>query len=238
MQTLHDAANVVNRRALSETKASSGFSFKIGEYEYPVRGDPRHIQVSVMHAALSGGDTVRSNLGITTANAAEILWNELLWWQTVYFGPRPSKRIAVLVSKAQEELARQVVHGTSTAGADLELYTLIEALKRPGRGVSFRVALPNLKLLTNDGTTEQEYDVVSVVLKGDKDVEVWVWGVTTEANLDAKRTTDLGKIQRLKDLLGGRWETDVRVVTCYTHIDGNDICLEIDGRQERRSITP
>ena len=51
-------------------------------------------------------------------------------------------------------------------------------------------------------------------------------------------TADFGKIQRLKDLLGGRWEDDVRVVTCYVHRDGNDICLEVDGRQERRRITP
>jgi len=79
--------------------------------------------------------------------------------------------------------------------------------------------------------------VVSVALKGDKDVEVWVWGVTTAADLGPKRTDDLGKIQKLKDLLGGRWETDVRVVTCYVHREGNNICLEIDGVQTRRAIT-
>jgi hypothetical protein len=77
---------------------------------------------------------------------------------------------------------------------------------------------------------------VSVVLKEDKHVEVWVWGVTTETNLSRKRTADLAKIQKLKDLLGGRWEADVRVATSYVHKDGNDICCEIDGRQERRTL--
>jgi hypothetical protein len=99
--------------------------------------------------------------------------------------------------------------------------------------VSFRIALPNLKLLKDDGKTEGEYDVVSIVLKNDKDVEVWVWGVTTEANLEQKRTEDLGKIQKLKDLLGMRWEADIKIVTSYVHIEGNEICREIDGVHTR-----
>lgn len=41
-------------------------------------------------------------------------------------------------------------------------------------------------------------------------VEVWIWGVTTEANITKKRTDDTAKIQKLKDLLGNRWDTDVR----------------------------
>jgi hypothetical protein len=61
-----------------------------------------------------------------------------------------------------------------------------------------------------------------------------LWGGTTEQNLAPKRTADLAKIQKLKDLLGNRWAADVRVVTCYIHKDGNDICCEIDGVQERR----
>lgn len=48
---------------------------------------------------------------------------------------------------------------------------------------------------------------------------------------------EMAKIQKFKDLLGNRWGTDIRVVTCYVHMDGNDICLEIDGRQEKRPIS-
>jgi len=52
------------------------------------------------------------------------------------------------------------------------------------------------------------------------------------------QTTLAIRIQRLNDLLRRRRGADIRVVICITHVDGNDICLEIDGRQERRSITP
>ena len=79
--------------------------------------------------------------------------------------------------------------------------------------------------------------MVSVILKEDKHVEVWVWGVTTEQNLAKKREEDLGKIEKLKDTLGNRWGDDVRSVTCYVHKDGNDICLDIDGKKTKRPIT-
>jgi hypothetical protein len=149
----------------------------------------------------------------------------------------PTKKVSAAVEEAQSILAQQVIGAGLGAEADLELYTLLEALKHPKKSVSFRIALPNLRLMKDNGAIENEYDVVSVALKDDKDVEVWVWGVTTAADLGPKRMDDLGKIQKLKDLLGGRWEADVRVVTCYVHRDGNDICLEIDGVQTRRTIT-
>jgi len=190
-----------------------------------------------MHAAMSGSEEVRKKLGMNTNVAAEILWNELTAWQSIYFGLRPTMKVAAAVDEAQSLLAKNVIAAVPTAQIDLELYTLLEALKHPDGSVSFRIALPNLKLMKDDGTPENEYDVVSVALKGDKDVEVWVWGVTTDQNLGPKRTADLGKIQKLKDLLGGRWEADVRIVTCYVHRDGKDICLEIDGTQTRRTIS-
>lgn len=237
LDTLRKAADVVNKRVSASAKPSSGgFSYKIGDYEYPAHGDPRNLQVNVMHAALSGGEAVRANLGVTPEDAAKILWTELLHWQTEYFGLQPSKKLYDLLAEAQEELAKRVIQGAAASASDLELYTLLEALRHPDTGVSFRIALPNLKLIKDDGQTENEYDVVSVSLKQDKHVEVWVWGVTTEANLNAKRNADLGKIQKLKDLLGQRWGDDVRTVSCYIHQEGRDICLEIDGKQSRRQI--
>ena len=238
LKLLRNAANVVNRRASGKADPSMEFSIKIGGYEYPLHGDPRDLQVSTMHAALLGADSVRKNLGITKENAAEMLWDELMKSQSAYFGLRPTQTIAAMARKTQELLGRQVIAGAASAASDLELYVLLEALEHPGNGVSFRVALPNLKLLKEDGTVENEYDVVSVVLKKNKEVEVWVWGVTTDADLTPKRTADLAKIQKLKDLLGGRWAGDVRIVTCYIHKDGNDICLDIDGRPERRVFVP
>jgi len=236
VDTLRKAADVVNRHASRKGRPSGKFTFKIGEYEYPAPGDPWNLQVNVMHAALSGGESVQAKLGVTVEKAAEILWTELLRWQTEYFGLRPARNVLNLLRGAQEELAKRVIQRAGTAASDLELYTLLEALRHPDAAVSFRIALPNLRLMKGDGQRENEYDVVSVSLKGDKHVEVWVWGVTTEANLDSKRTEDLSKIQKLKDLLGARWEDDVRVATNYVHRDGNHICCEIDGRQERRHV--
>ena len=236
LDALRKAADVVNKRACGRAKPSGGFSFKIGDYEYPARGDPWNLQINVMHAALSGGAAFRTSLGVTTEDAARILWTELLRWQSEYFGLRPTRKVINLLDKAQEELAKRVIQGAENAAADLELYALLEALRHPDVRVSFRVALPNLKVMKNDGQDENEYDVVSVALKEDKHVEVWVWGVTTEANLETKRTADLGKIQRLRDLVGNRWEDDVRVVTCYIHKEGTTIVHDIDGRQSRRVV--
>jgi hypothetical protein len=236
LKTLRKAANVVNNRASGQLETSGNFSFMIGGYEYPIRGDPQELQISTMHAALSGNDTVRGNLGISVEDASELLWAELLRWQTVYFGLRPTQAVLSLADEAQKNLGARVAASAATAAEDLEVYALLEALKHPDKGVSFRVTLPNVKIVNERGLDENEYDVVSVVLKEDKHVEVWVWGVTTETNLSRKRTADLAKIQKLKDLLGGRWEADVRVATSYVHKDGNDICCEIDGRQERRTL--
>jgi hypothetical protein len=236
LPTLRKAADVVNSRASGKSLMPGDYSFIIGGYEYPFRGDPQELQINTMHAALSGSDEVRKNLDLSTTDAAQILWGELTAWQSIYFGLRPSKKVSSVVKEAQGLLARRVIQAAPGAEIDLELYTFLEAMNHPGSCVSFRIALPNLKLLKEDGNVENEYDVVSVVLRDDKHVEVWVWGVTTEANLVPKRIADLGKIQKLRDLLGGRWDADVRVVTCYVHKDGNDICLEIDGVQTRRTI--
>jgi hypothetical protein len=111
------------------------------------------------------------------------------------------------------------------------------ALKCPQAHICFRISLPNIKLLREDHNIENEYDVVSVLLKGGKEVEVWIWGVTTESDIERKRLADHAKIQKLKDLLGNRWEGDVRTRECYIHLEGNRICCEIDGTQEKRQIT-
>jgi hypothetical protein len=236
LAALRKAGDFINKRISERSEASGEFSFKIGGYEYPVRSDPQALQLNMMHASLSGDDSVRKNLGIKVEEAAELLWHELLDWQSMYFSQRPSQKVMALVEEAQSQLAKQVVEPAPSAETDLELYALLEALKHPSDTVSFRVVLPNLKLLKEDGATENEYDVVSVALKDDKDVEVWVWEVTTKQDLTSKRNEDMARIQRLKDLLGGRWETDVRVVTNYIHKDGTDICCEIDGRQSRRHV--
>ena len=237
LEKLARAARVVNGHATGNADVSGEFNVKIGGYEYPYHGDPQEVEINMMHAALAGSDEVRKRLGVSQNAAAQTLWRELLDWQSVYFDRRCAKSISQLIEAAQTLLARHVVAAAPDSAIELELYALLEALKRPPSGVSFRLALPNLKLLREDGSVENEYDVVSIVLKNDKDVEVWVWGVTIESNLNKKRVDDLGKIQKLKDLLGGRWVEDIRVVTCYVHLEAQDICLEMDGVQSRRSVS-
>jgi hypothetical protein len=235
--SLRPAAEVVNRRLSSETAADGEMSIRVGEFAYAFHGDPEEFRVNAMHAAISGDDTVRKNLGMTLEDAAGVLWWQLLLWQSLHFGLQPTKAFTKLLDEAQKALAANVLAGAPTAEGDLEAYTLLEALKHPADSVSFRIALPNLKLMKEDGQPENEYDVVSVILKEDKHVQVWVWGVTVEQNLTAKRNDDMAKIQKLKDLLGQRWGGDVTVRTCYVHKDGNDICCEIDGCQSRRTVT-
>ncbi len=129
--TFRKAAGVVNSRASGKSAVSGDFSYKIGGYEYPVRGDPQELQINLMHAALSGGDEVRKKLDISIENAAGILWSELTAWQSIYFGLKMTKGILLLVEEAQNSLAQLVITNSDKAETDLELYTLLEALKHP-----------------------------------------------------------------------------------------------------------
>jgi hypothetical protein len=236
-EALKPAAEVVNRRASSKSAGDGEMSIQVGGVAYAFHADPYEFEVNAMHAAILGDDTVRKNLGMSLEDASGVLWNELLRWQSLHFGLQATKTFSKLIDDVQAVLAKNVLAGVPTAEADLEAYALLEALKHPADSVSFRIALPNLKLLKEDGRDENEYDVVSVILKEDKFVEVWIWGVTVEQNLTSKRNNDMAKIQKLKDLLGQRWAGDVTVRTCYVHKDGSHICCEIDGCQTRRSVT-
>jgi hypothetical protein len=234
---LKKSAEVINTRVTSHPAADGEMTIRLGGSAYSMPNDQHEFQVNAMHAAISGGESVQKILGMSLEDAAAVLWSELLRWQSLHFGLQSTKTFGKLVEAAQGVLATQVIVGAPSAEIDLELYALLEALKHPADSVSFRITLPNLKLMNDDGRPENEYDVVSVILKEDKHVEVWVWGVTVEQNLTAKRDSDMKKIQRLKDLLGQRWGGDVTVRTCYVHKDGNAICREIDGCQTRSPVT-
>ena len=235
---LKAAAELVNRRATTGQATEGEMSIQVGGFAYAFHGDPREFQINGMHAAISCDDAVRKNLAMTLEDAAQVLWGQLLQWQSLHFGLQSAKTLATLLEVTQTVLAKRVVARGPTAEGDLELYSLLEALKHPADSVSCRIALPNLRLTKEDGRDENEYDVVSVILKEDKYVEVWVWGVSVEQNLTPKRKADMEKIQKLKDLWGQRWGSDVTVRTCYIHKEGNDICCEIDGCQQRRTFAP
>jgi hypothetical protein len=236
--TLKNAAEYVNRISSSGSSSSGpgAVCIRIGEFDYPAQGSQYNTIINVMHAAIHGDKKVREILGLELETASKILWNQLFEWQSTFFCRRTDTKIISLINEIQDKLAKNVILRVGESQKDLELYTFLEALKQPTDSTTFRIVLPNLKLKKDDGNDENEYDVVSIILKNNKDVEVWVWGVTIEQNIDEKRTSDILKIQKLKDLLGNRWGEDIRVVICYVHKDKNTIVCDIDGRQDRRNI--
>src|SRR5205823_7501176 len=144
------AAEIVNRRATSGLAMEGEMSIRVGEFAYPFHGDPQEFQINAMHAAISGDDKLREKLGMDLKLARWVLWGQLLQWQSHYFGVQSSKRLTALLNSAQAALAKEVLSGAATAKRDLEIYALLEALKQPADSVSFRIALPNLKLIRED----------------------------------------------------------------------------------------
>ncbi|HUU29434.1 MAG TPA: hypothetical protein VM123_16650 [archaeon] len=188
----------------------------------------------IMQASIFGPEDLRQKLGLDLENARRMLWSYMFQWQNRFFQIKPVTALQNLIRSAQEVLHQRVIEEAETKGIDMELYILLESLQQPSENVKFRVSLPNVIIFKEDGTTESEYDVVSVVLKHDNKVEVWIWGSTTEANYSKKRTEDKRKIQILKDKIGQRWSGEIRTPDCYAHVVQKQLQLEIDGRQESR----
>jgi hypothetical protein len=187
----------------------------------------------LMYAAIAGDEEFRNKLDFSLVRAGRLLWAELLTWQHRYFLKKPLQSCERFRREVQEAIKLRVLASEDGAEFDLELYTLLESVSKPEDQV-FRISLPGVVLKGDNKEKINEYDVVSFVLRDGKTAEVWVWGVTTEAGINKKRTDDTAKIQKLKDLLGNRWESDVRTVFNYVHVDGGKIALEVDGVQERR----
>jgi hypothetical protein len=234
---LKGAIEVIKTKSNNRLTDENNISVRIGEVDYPLSADPRKLALDTLSFVLSSKSLPHNQALIAYLRQGSlIIWAELLNWQSVYFGNKPSKKVIDFITEAQRLLAINVVNQTPSSQSDFEIYTFLESLKNPSDRISFRMALPNLILLTEEKITENEYDVVSVLLKDDKKVEVWIWGVTTEADIIRKRTNDHVKIQKLKDLLGSRWGGDVRTVENYLYKEGNDICCEIDSVQTKRRI--
>ena len=188
----------------------------------------------IMQAALSGSDDQRRKLGMSIENARQMLWTYLFQWQERFFQKAPVQSLRTLNKAMQEALYARIMAGEETKGKDLELYILLESLKHPNENVRFRISLPNVILLKPDGQADNEYDVISIVLKKDNTVETWIWGATTEKNYNQKRRSDLDKMQILKDKIGQRWSGEVRTPIGYVHVENNQLKLEYDGTQESR----
>lgn len=183
--------------------------------------------------AISGSDELRDKLRFPLSKALRVLWAELFTWQHIHFPRSQIDGCERFRTETQSHLRDRILAGSEGRDFDLEIYTLLESLAQP-EDHAFRISLPGVVLLDDGKEKVNEYDVVSFVLRQGGGVEVWIWGVTTEANITKKRTDDTAKIQKLKDLLGNRWDTDVRAVFNYVHVEGDRLVLEVDGRQERR----
>jgi len=234
--TLKGAANYLGRSAGSRDSSAHGIKLLIAGLEQPLASAGLDLPLKVMKAAVTGSEETRKTLGMDMEGAREVLWEHLLAWQDVYFSKRPVKAIVSVVKSVQASLLKHVLGDGSSKARDLELYTLLESLIQPYDRVQFRLSLPNFELINDNRQPENEYDVVTFVVRADKSVETWIWGVTTEENIATKRNSDMAKIQKMKDLLGNRWSGEIRTVQNYAHIENGEVCLEVDGRQEHRGL--
>jgi hypothetical protein len=167
-------------------------------------------------------------------DARRSLWSYLLQWQNRFFQRAPVKSLSDLCGSIQSALREKILNNEESKATDLELYLLFEALLYPKENVKFRLVLPNLVLKKPDGNMENEYDIVSMVLKSNNQVEFWIWGATTDLNPSKKRKDDLDKIQKLKDKIGQHWSGEIRTPHCYAYVRDRQIMLEYDGRQKIR----
>lgn len=231
---LHKAVKYLSKSDNSSTSGNE-IILKIAGIEHPLESLERGMPLTLMKAVLTGSEEVRKSLGMSLEEAMHIFWSYTLMWQDRFFSPYPKKTISDLIIRSQELLAEQILNNDPEKESKLELYTFLESLVNPPDDVRVRFTFPNIVILKEDRNPENEYDVVTILGKKGKSVEVWIWGVTTESDLSAKRSSDTQKIQQLRDLLGNRWGGEIRAIQNYIHIHNNQICLEIDGRQERRN---
>ncbi len=233
---LKRAANYVHGRYRPKGQTIDQLSLVIGGKGYPISGQVDDLFLSVMHAALVSDPAMQNRLGMPARQARAILWSHLLSRQSVYFKGKVAVVIANLLRDAQRKLGARTARRQAGAAQDLETYTFLEALLSPATEVSFRIVLPNFTVMSDENKPENEYDVVSLMLRTHGAAEAWVWGVTCDSNVQKKQRDDLAKIQKLKNILGTRWGGEIRTVTNYVHLDRHAICVEVDGRQDKRAF--
>jgi len=234
---LKKVVRLIGKKNTPPSSVGEQVKLVIAGIEWPIAPmNPENLFLKVAEAALVGSEDTRKTLGLDLGDALEILWRQMLFWQDRHFVPKPPQAVEELVSETQNKLMERIRDNESTRASDLEIYAFLESLRKPADNVKFRLSVPNYVVIADRGNTTNEYDVVSIILKAYSTVEVWVWGVTTEDNIEAKRRDDLAKMNRLRDLLGNRWGGEIRTVSNYVHIEDNAICLDIDGRQERRRL--
>lgn len=236
---LRDVAGLVKRKTVVSVDGSKQIALRIGDVDVQYRRDQYELLMNMMYAALSSGsDTITESLGYSPPNYFNvILWSELIKWQSIYFGIKPSNQVLNFVKCAQDQLCKGIRKNNEQASKDLEYYCYLESLIHPSKKISLRYSAINLQVYSDEKKTENEYDVVSILLIDDKDVEVWIWGVTTNKDIKSKKKEDHAKIEKLKEHIQGQWEGDVKIVVNYVYKKGSTLYCDIDGRIEKRILT-
>ncbi len=233
LSEIKKVANIVIKKYSSD-KANTPISIRVGDIDYPLPSSHVGFRANMMHAAIYAPEEMRKKMKINLKAASEILLSELLLGQPIYFS-HISKSVKNLITLMQNDLITLIKQNKNVA-SNLEYYAFLEALKYPSEKISFRFVLPNLILFKDDGKMENEYDVISIFLKSDKEVELWIWGVSSSQDISIKQKEDYGKIQILRNKIGNRWGGEIKVVTNYIYCNNQELILDIDGRQERRQF--
>jgi len=234
---LKKVAKFIGKKNTATSSSGEHIKLMIAGIDQPIAPmDPESLLLKIAGAVLTGSQDTRKTLDMDVSDALKVLWRHMLLRQNRYFVPKVPHAVEKFIGETQKKLKKRIRDNENTKASDLEMYAFLESLQKPADNIRFKVSLPNYVLIDDSGNSQNEYDIVSVVLKAESTVEVWVWGVTTEDNIELKRRDDLTKMNKLRDLLGNRWSGDVRTVLNYVHIDNSLICLDIDGRQERRIL--
>jgi len=236
-ELLKNVADYVRRKNVGSIDGSKQIAIRFGDVDVQYREDRYELLMNMMYAAISSGKNELIEKVYPHPNYFKIiLWSELIQWQSVYFGVRPSRQVIQLLKCAQEQLCKNIKNDSTTSSKDLEYYSYLESLIQPNKKISLRYSAIDLKILKDEKKTENEYDVVSILLVDDRDVEIWIWGVTTNKDINSKKRDDLNKIEILKNNIQSQWKGDVKIVVNYVYKKGSAIICDIDGRIESRSL--
>jgi len=235
LSEMKKVANIVIKK-YSGDRANEPISIRLGYIDYPLPSSHVGFRANMMHAAIYAPEEMRKKMKIGLTAASKLLLHELFFGQPIYFSHiLRMKSVENLMTMMQNDLIA-LIKQNKDVPSNLEYYTFLEALKYPSEKISFRLVLPNLILFKDDGNKENEYDVISIFLKSDKEVELWIWGVSSSQDISAKQREDHSKIQVFKNKMGGRWSGEIRVVTNYICCNNRELILDIDGRQEHRQL--
>jgi len=229
---LKRVSKVLETRGLRKMDIPAEISLRIGEKDYQLAKYLSNIPLMLMVASLTNRNEINEILQMDKVQATSIIWKEILECQSLYFSFKIPNAMINLIDESQRILHGQIFHNRESASRDLEVFSFLESLKYPSEKVSFKISLPNLKIFNSYGKVENEYDVISLSLGDGKNVELWIWGVTTVKDIAKKREEDLKKINKLKNIIHARWKDEIRVVINYVAKDKNSIIYDIDGTQK------